>query len=135
MCNDGSTDDSLQILQEYENKFSCITVISQENAGHAAARNTGFDNTKGKYVWFVDSDDVIDWNCFGIIYDLFDKYSLDGLCVEYMPVPSAYDGDTHKKGVDGVKILKKQSHYSCSGIRLFSADLLRSNNIHWDDRL
>lgn len=57
--NDGSTDDSLEILNEYKDKDSRITIISQMNSGLSAARNTGLEVAKGEWVTFVDSDDCI----------------------------------------------------------------------------
>ncbi len=57
--NDGSTDNSLEILNEYKDKDSRITVISQMNGGLSAARNAGLEVAKGKWVTFVDSDDCI----------------------------------------------------------------------------
>ncbi len=58
VINDGSTDNSLQILKEYSN----IKVIDKQNEGVAVARNVGLDNAKGKYIAFIDSDDIIDEN-------------------------------------------------------------------------
>lgn len=57
--NDGSTDDSLEILNEYKDRDSRITIISQMNSGLSAARNTGLEAAKGEWVTFVDSDDCI----------------------------------------------------------------------------
>jgi len=59
MINDGSTDNSKIILDRYKNKES-ISIITQENKGLSAARNTGIDKSKGKFIMFVDSDDLID---------------------------------------------------------------------------
>ena len=53
--NDGSTDNSLEILKEYEN----IIIVDKQNEGVAIARNEGLDIAKGKYVAFIDSDDGI----------------------------------------------------------------------------
>jgi glycosyltransferase involved in cell wall biosynthesis len=61
--NDGSTDRSLTILQEYSQKHNNIIVIDQKNNGLAAVRNTGIKCAKGQYIWFVDSDDFIEQNC------------------------------------------------------------------------
>ena len=52
--NDGSTDGSLSILEEYAKLDDRIKIISQENQGLAAARNTGLDNISGDYVYFID---------------------------------------------------------------------------------
>ena len=58
--NDGATDESGEILDEYVAKGSTIKVISQKNAGLSAARNVGFSFATGDYVMYVDSDDWID---------------------------------------------------------------------------
>lgn len=57
--NDGSTDSSSAILEDYANKNPNIRVIHQENGGVATARNTGLDAAMGEYIWFVDSDDIV----------------------------------------------------------------------------
>ncbi len=57
--NDGSTDNSLNILNEYAQKDSRIKVISQKNKGLSGARNTALKFAKGKYICFVDSDDYV----------------------------------------------------------------------------
>lgn len=58
--NDGSTDHSLSILEEYASRDIRITVISQPNGGLSAARNTGMNAAKGDYVIFLDSDDWLE---------------------------------------------------------------------------
>lgn len=57
--NDGSNDGSPAILEEYEKRDKRITVINQENGGLSAARNAGLDCARGKYIYFLDSDDYI----------------------------------------------------------------------------
>ena len=57
--DDGSTDGSGAILDEYAAKDTRIRVIHQPNAGVSAARNKGLDIVRGKWIWFVDGDDVI----------------------------------------------------------------------------
>lgn len=59
LINDGSTDGSLGIAQKYAYTHSQIHLIEQENRGQAAARNRGLALAKGKYVFFVDSDDIL----------------------------------------------------------------------------
>lgn len=55
--NDGSTDNSLKILKNYQQLR--LKIISQENAGVAVARNKGLEKSKGKYIFFIDSDDIL----------------------------------------------------------------------------
>lgn len=70
IVNDGSPDNSLQIAENLALKYSNIVVISQENQGLSGARNTGMNNARGKYLWFVDSDDYIVKNCIGRVLEL-----------------------------------------------------------------
>jgi teichuronic acid biosynthesis glycosyltransferase TuaG len=55
VINDGSTDDSLTIIQKYNNR---IEIISQKNSGVSAARNAGIMKAKGEYIAFLDADDT-----------------------------------------------------------------------------
>ena len=57
--NDGSKDNSLNVLKDYANKDKRIKVIDQENQGVSCARNAGIDIAKGKYISFIDSDDYV----------------------------------------------------------------------------
>ena len=58
--DDGSTDNTLEVLKEYEKKDNRIKVISQSNGGAGKARNTGLDNSTGDYLAFLDADDLYD---------------------------------------------------------------------------
>lgn len=55
--NDGSKDNSLEILEEYSKKDNRIKIFSQENKGEAATRNQGLELATGKYIAAIDSDD------------------------------------------------------------------------------
>lgn len=59
LIDDGSTNAVLSICEKYAHDYSCIEVYQQDNQGVSVARNTGLSYTKGKWVFFVDSDDYI----------------------------------------------------------------------------
>lgn len=59
LVDDGSTDNSLEICEEYSKNYSQIRFISQENAGVAVARNRGIDEAKGEFIAFLDADDYL----------------------------------------------------------------------------
>ena len=59
LVDDGSTDASNEICQEYADKYNHIQLIRQENRGPSAARNEGIENASGDYLTFVDSDDWV----------------------------------------------------------------------------
>ena len=67
--NDGSKDNSLEILKDFAQKDSRIHIIDQENGGCGAARNRGLDNVHGKYVYFFDPDDFLVPNALEELYN------------------------------------------------------------------
>ena len=75
--NDGSSDNSLDILNECREEDNRIRVINQENKGTGASRNQGLDIAKGKYVYFLDSDDFIDLNALKDLYEIAEKTYCD----------------------------------------------------------
>ena len=80
VVNDGSTDNTLEILNSYAIKDSRVVVINQANGGAAKARNTALRKAIGDYVTFVDSDDYIEKEMFANLYDKVTKENLD-LCI------------------------------------------------------
>lgn len=75
--NDGSTDNSLEILKEYSKKDDRIIIINQENKGLSAARNTGIQNADSEFIAFVDSDDWIDLEFIEKLYNAAIKNNCD----------------------------------------------------------
>ena len=68
--NDGSTDNSLKILQEYENKDARIKILNQDKLGVATARNNALSLAKGEFIGFLDSDDWITLNFYENLYKI-----------------------------------------------------------------
>jgi len=75
--NDGSTDDSLQILNEYAAKDGRIKVYSQQNSGQSAARNRGLSVAAGEYVAFIDADDWVDRDFLEKLYQAAQRENAD----------------------------------------------------------
>ena len=76
--NDGSTDGSLNILNEYASKDSRFIIINQNNQGLSAARNNGLNVAKGDYVAFLDSDDyILNSDYFEKLYNACEKHNAD----------------------------------------------------------
>ncbi len=84
LVDDGSADGSEKVCDEYMRKDSRVRVIHQENRGLSGARNTGLDNANGRYVAFVDSDDLVLPDYMEILYGLIKKYSADIAACAYM---------------------------------------------------
>lgn len=85
--NDGSTDNSSNILDSYAKKYKNIKIINQTNAGLGGARNAGIKNATGEYVGFVDADDYVNENMFKILYNLAKQNKSDiAMCnLDFVP--------------------------------------------------
>jgi len=83
IINDGSTDSSAEIARTYERRYKNIIIYDQTKTGVGAARNTGIRNAKGRYLFFVDSDDYIKQNCLKMLLDCIDSKKLDLLRFNY----------------------------------------------------
>lgn len=77
LVDDGSPDRCGQICDEYSKKDKRIKVIHKSNGGLSDARNAGLDIAKGKYIGFVDSDDIIDSNMYKILFECINKSNSD----------------------------------------------------------
>lgn len=75
--NDGSTDNSLEILKEYASKDKRIIIIDKKNAGVSAARNDGIEKSNGEYIFCMDSDDYIDNDFIEVFYNNAEKNNSD----------------------------------------------------------
>lgn len=69
LVNDGSTDDSLSICQEYASQHTNVVVLTGENAGVSAARNKGIDVARGEWYFFADADDIMSPDALTTLYD------------------------------------------------------------------
>lgn len=67
--NDGSTDGSAAVLEEYAKKDARIRILTQSNQGLSMARNNGTEAAQGEYVWYVDADDKFSPNAVRLLCD------------------------------------------------------------------
>ena len=81
--NDGSTDKSACILEEYAKKSDKIKIINQKNEGLSEARNTGVEYAAGKYVLFVDSDDIISSFMLEKLYNYAEKHDSEVVIFDF----------------------------------------------------
>ena len=86
IVDDGSTDNSGTIAENYRIKDNRITVIHTENRGLSSARNIGLANSSGKYISFVDSDDFIDIKFLEILVKELEENESDIAVVKYKEV-------------------------------------------------
>ncbi len=106
--DDGSTDGSYKILKNYEQKEENIKVISQKNSGQSVARNLGLKLAKGKYIYFLDSDDYLSLNTFERLIKKMEENSLDIIRFAAEPFVENFNFKVNKGQYD-------YSHYFIEG--------------------
>jgi len=83
IVNDGSTDNSPQICEEYAKRYSRIKLLHKKNGGLSSARNAGLDIANGEYIGFVDSDDYIEKNMYLEMLTSLKEYSANLVICSY----------------------------------------------------
>ena len=81
--DDGSTDKSPEILSRYADRDPRIRIISRTNGGLSAARNAGLKIARGKYIFFIDSDDWIEPNTLEKLFATAESTGADLTCVHF----------------------------------------------------
>lgn len=84
LIDDGSTDDSGQLADEFANEHNNIVAYHKPNGGLSSARNYGLDKAQGEYIWFVDSDDRISENILQNLYLYCKENKLDFVSLPIM---------------------------------------------------
>lgn len=147
--NDGSTDNSINILKKYGIKDNRIQIVSQENKGSSAGRNTGIEHSNGEYIIFIDSDDWIELNTLEELYNYANQLNLDILMFKlvffnqdtleksqnqfssFEVINSSFDGKVFNYK-DVLDVLFKISH---SPFKLHKASFLKDNDIKFIEGL
>lgn len=80
LIDDGSTDESPKICDEYAGKYDTIKVIHKTNGGVSSARNLGIEISKGEYITFIDSDDTVQSDYIEIMYGNAIQYNTSISC-------------------------------------------------------
>lgn len=107
LVDDGSTDSSGKICDEYSENEK-VTVVHQKNAGLSAARNRGFDASRGEYVYYLDSDDYILPQTLSTLYSEATNNNSD---VVFFDAVSFADGDFKVNQ----NYIRKTVYEKCSG--------------------
>lgn len=130
--NDGSTDNSCVIVESYAKKFSNIRFVSQENKGVSAARNKGIHLAKGKYIWFVDSDDFIKSNVLAQIAGIL----IDGDCDRLTLLPFAFrDNEENDIPIEVTAEMYSVTYKDWLWTQIFKTNLIVDNHIRFDEEV
>lgn len=148
LVDDGSTDGSSNICDEYEKVDKRITVVHKRNGGLSSARNAGIDIANGKYITFIDSDDFVDNRYCEYLYSTIIEYDADIVISDFIRYKSKEEilsSDNRiiisvKDGKSACKELYSNSvvKYVVAWGKLFKSELVRKHyflegKIHEDE--
>lgn len=140
LVDDGSTDRSGKICDEYKKIDNRIKVIHKENEGVSAARNFGIQIARGSLFAFIDGDDYIDANMFEIMISKFDDDTVDICICDIECIYEKYDNNyvitmsncnNITNNIDGIKLLLTNEMRGFTWNKIYRRDLFCSNNISY----
>ena len=134
IVNDGSTDNSLSIVESLVQNFYNYKIVSKPNGGLSSARNTGIKHAKGDYIMLVDSDDWIAENCLLRICDKLVKEKPDCLLIRAANVirgeVNIRYNDWDENSLSGKELLKN-GVAPCAPFAIWSSDFLKRNSLEF----
>ena len=132
--NDGSTDNSLKILESYAKKNKSIKIYTTENGGVGRARNLGIERAQGEYIGFVDSDDFVNKYYFAELYRLAKKHQADMAATPNVLLTGDQQG-SFITGIDKARLVEdsRSIYANCGGWaqwnKIYKKDFLIKHNI------
>lgn len=145
---DCSTDNSYNVMSSYSLSNHNIKIIQhKENKGLGGARNTGIKESKGKYIWFVDSDDFVESNELQGIIDILSSKELDVLAFNYRDVDKfgnngtdriVFDKTEKQNGYNFVNSIFGDSFVNHSGYvwrYIYRTEYLRNNSLNFPEHV
>lgn len=141
--NDGSTDGSATILDEYAAKYPNLKVQHVTNGGTAKARNLGMELAQGEYIWFVDSDDWIQPGAIPALTNWIEQKRPDILNFSgslYIENAKKIESDElfNEELLSGwvyynkYALVGRKFHFVCVVLRLYNTEFIRSHNLWFD---
>lgn len=140
LVDDGSSDHSLDICNNYEQQDSRVRIFSQKNAGPSSARNTGLKESTGKWISFVDSDDWIDGNHIEELLSATIEETGMAVCgytlensIMNKQVAFRPEKITGLKSIADILIGKMCYQYGLVWNKIFRGDVIRRHKIHFPE--
>ena len=139
LVDDGSTDHSPQICDDYVKAYDFISVIHKENGGLSEARNTGISHAKGEYVYFPDSDDWLESDTFIALAEALESQEFDIISFNREFVKGEEDAIVSEpevtqvfEGKDAfVQMLKHSYITGFANDKIYRKSLFTDNDIHF----
>lgn len=145
LVNDGSTDHSLEICEEYEKADARVRVITKKNGGVSSARNLGIKEAKGEYITFLDADDFLENTALSKMNSIMEKGDVDIACFGYKLVSN----NSQSAVLSGVNILisdhndyfnyynkiEVNAGFNTACAKVYKLSLIRKNNLFFVENI
>lgn len=144
IIDDGSSDDTEQICNDFAKKDSRIVVLRQQNSGVSSARNNGIRNASGKYIQFLDADDILEPDAVSRLVDCMVRTSADAVSFGYREFDDENESAALREprgNATDYKLLDRHSVMQCihygqisNGVwaLFFDRDFLLRHGLHFD---
>lgn len=134
--NDGSTDESVEMLNQYEAKYSCLKVIHQKNSGSPSGpRNRAVEAATGEYIFFLDADDYLGLEALERMDEKVQKYDSDIVIGRYEGVNRSVPTAIFKRNEECFDFIGSNALSTASCQKLFRVRLLRDHFISFPEHL
>jgi glycosyltransferase involved in cell wall biosynthesis len=128
VIDDGSKDNGYEVVMNLQHKYKYIHLIRQHNAGQSVARNNGLKIATGKYIFFVDGDDILVENTLQNVLNLLTLYDFDILSFEICN--EGKNADFSIRSIDtGINTFAKYNLNNSACAAIFSKEFLVNNKI------
>jgi glycosyltransferase involved in cell wall biosynthesis len=143
VINDGSKDNTQQIVESLSSKIPNLKLINKKNGGLGTARNAGIQNSSGEFIWMIDGDDYIEENILSQILSKIKINDLDALSLNYnivddnytITIPCANELKLKKEVLSGPKFYKDNYEKSYTWFYIFKKSLFKNSNILFKERI
>ncbi|WP_179289802.1 glycosyltransferase family 2 protein [Shouchella clausii] len=132
--NDGSTDNSKEILDLYASKYSFVKVFHERNSGSPSRpRNIAIANATGDYIYFVDGDDYLGVEALERMQEKIEKYGSEIVIGRYEGINRSVPRAVFEKNDECFDFIGSNAFYTASAQKLFKLDLLKKYNIRFPE--
>lgn len=156
--NDGSPDNSKELIEDYLKKDNRIRLINKENGGAADALNTGTKKATGKYLMYIDADDTLDLKACERAVEVMDKNNVDLVFWLYtkeyrssnksVKGPKFFPNERHFKAKLEMQHLRRRmmgligeelknpiatDYFNAGWAKLYRSSIIKDNNVKWTD--
>ena len=144
LIDDGSKDDSATICKDLVQHRSNFSYFYKENGGVSSARNYGLKQAKGKYILFLDADDMLTENGLDKIADGVRNHNAEFMAFNYITLYSegkqkeehfAFDGDRTTDIEKARELMYASSQFNACWGKLFCADIIKRNKLEFPEEL